>query len=72
MINDLFDNYLSKGMSQTEVIELLGVPEYESLNYFNYYIGWPPNSGSYFRIDGDVLYIEFNDYKVSKYDYGES
>lgn len=71
MIDDLFDNYLYEGMSQTEVSELLGTPHSESSDSYTYYIGWPPNSGSLFRIDGDVLCIEFEDYTVSRYFYTE-
>jgi len=74
MINDLFNKHLSIGLKKEIVNDLLGTPDYinESGNEYSYYLGWPPNSGSFMRIDGEVLSIFFQNDVVKDYYHYES
>lgn len=57
MFDDLKGNYLHKGMTQQEVLNLLGPPDFKnSKDLFSYNLGmW-----SGFRMDYDSLDIKFN------------
>jgi hypothetical protein len=57
MVSDLLRNHLHQGMSQSEVIELLGEPEEKpNRNHYEYVLGmW-----SGFRVDYDVLEVDFD------------
>ena len=57
MVADLRSNHLVPGLAQTKVKELLGTPEVESPNLYQYVIG----AWSGFRFDDDFLYIHFDD-----------
>jgi len=59
MVDDLVKNYLERGMERKEIVQLLGLPTYDTAEYvfeYSYQIG--SNSG--FNIDPYFLVIEFD------------
>ena len=58
MMNSLRNNYNLKGMSEDEILELLGIPEQRVSNSFIYYLGYTKTG-----INTGSLYIEFDSNK---------
>jgi hypothetical protein len=63
MITDLEDNYKLKGMTDEEIVDLLGVPETKSNTEWTYYLGMAGHG-----IDTGTLSLTFDKGKVRSYE----
>ncbi|MBX0292245.1 hypothetical protein K3G63_17490 [Hymenobacter sp. HSC-4F20] len=64
MVEDLQASHQLDGLTEAEVIKLLGKPDYQFENGWEYYIGMFPKA---VPIDGDALSIQFSNGKVVRY-----
>ena len=63
MLNSLRNNYELKGMTKSEILELLGEPDSQSISEFSYYLGMAKSG-----IDTGTLTITFDETgKVTNY-----
>ncbi|MDF7810044.1 hypothetical protein [Hymenobacter sp. YC55] len=64
MMKDLQDSHRLLGLSEKEVAALLGAPDQQTDQYWEYYLGMTPKL---IPIDGDALSLEFRDGKVVRF-----